>query len=123
MMHAMAKIEVSLALNCRLYNALLEACHAHQLRVIQAVKHEFFPQGLTAAVILSESHATIHTFPEWQQVYMDVFTCKAGFDPVVVCSTFAGLVGGRVLDLRLTNRLEGEKQKPMASSLTENLPS
>lgn len=112
MLHAMAKIKANVTLNNRLYNALLEACHKHQLAVVQAVKHEFFPHGMTAVAVLSESHAAIHTFPEWEQVFVDVFTCRVGFIPIVVIETFAHAIGGSILQARITDRLEGEERRP-----------
>lgn len=35
--------------------------------------------GVSGFVIIAESHIAIHTFPEHQQVWVDVFSCK-GFD-------------------------------------------
>lgn len=37
--------------------------------------HLFQPKGITATLILSESHVSIHTYPESQKVFLDVFTC------------------------------------------------
>jgi len=42
----------------------------------------FKPQGLSLALILGESHLTIHTSPEHQYAAIDVFTCGKG-DPMV----------------------------------------
>ncbi len=38
----------------------------------------FHPQGLSLALILGESHLTIHTSPEDEYVAIDVFTCGKG---------------------------------------------
>lgn len=36
----------------------------------------FFPgDGLTMAILLSESHASIHTYPEHNACFVDLFTC------------------------------------------------
>jgi len=36
-----------------------------------------FPEkGLTAFVVLSESHISVHTYPENEAYYFDVFSCK-----------------------------------------------
>jgi len=37
--------------------------------------HQFTPQGLTGYVLLSESHISIHTWPEFKYAAVDVFTC------------------------------------------------
>ncbi len=38
----------------------------------------FSPQGLTIVIVLSESHLTIHTTPEWGYAGIDIFTCGEG---------------------------------------------
>lgn len=37
--------------------------------------HKFEPQGVTAVALLSESHMSIHTYPELGYAAADVFTC------------------------------------------------
>lgn len=38
-------------------------------------KKEFKPFGFTAVFILNESHASIHTYPEHNSMFVDIFTC------------------------------------------------
>ncbi|MDQ0231004.1 adenosylmethionine decarboxylase [Metabacillus malikii] len=37
--------------------------------------HKFAPQGVSGVVIISESHLTIHSFPEHGYASIDVYTC------------------------------------------------
>ena len=37
--------------------------------------------GISGFVLIAESHIAIHTFPEHQQVWVDIFSCK-GFDEI-----------------------------------------
>jgi len=37
--------------------------------------HQFEPHGYTAAALLTESHITLHSWPEYNAVQIDVFTC------------------------------------------------
>lgn len=37
--------------------------------------HVFPPHGLTMVYLLSESHASIHTYPEFGACFVDLFTC------------------------------------------------
>ena len=39
------------------------------------VEHTFYPQGYSLAVILAESHATLHTWPEYRRGLIDYFSC------------------------------------------------
>ena len=32
--------------------------------------------GWTGAILLSESHITLHTYPEYSSLYVDIFTCN-----------------------------------------------
>lgn len=37
--------------------------------------HQFSPQGVSGAIIIAESHISIHTWPEHGYAALDVFTC------------------------------------------------
>lgn len=37
--------------------------------------YTFDPHGFTMIALLSESHASIHTYPEYGSCFIDVFTC------------------------------------------------
>lgn len=43
--------------------------------------HKFSPQGVSGVVIISESHLTIHTWPELGYASIDVYTCGDHVDP------------------------------------------
>jgi S-adenosylmethionine decarboxylase proenzyme len=49
------------------------------LHVVSQTGYQFQPQGYTYAFVLSESHFTIHTYPEHQSCYIDVFCCSPSF--------------------------------------------
>jgi S-adenosylmethionine decarboxylase len=40
--------------------------------------HEFDPQGITGFLLLSSSHLSIHTWPEYNYVAFDIFSCSHG---------------------------------------------
>ncbi len=50
----------------------VETCGA---TVLDAVDYVFHPDGLTMVILLSESHASIHTYPEYDACFVDLFTC------------------------------------------------
>lgn len=43
--------------------------------LLDICSHKFDPQGVTIVALLSESHISIHTWPEESSVALDVFTC------------------------------------------------
>lgn len=55
-----------------IFHTGLERAGAH---IRSSDYYEFDPQGLTATVILSESHATISTWPEKGIMILDYFSC------------------------------------------------
>lgn len=65
--------------------ALLEACEASiaasGMTVECAVRKDFRPQGVTAVWVLSESHFTLHTYPEEGYISVDCYTCGDRGDP------------------------------------------
>lgn len=48
--------------------------------------HKFNPQGVSGVVIISESHLTIHTWPELGYAAVDVFTCGDTINPWDACN-------------------------------------
>ena len=43
--------------------------------IVNSVRHVFSPNGITILLLLSESHASIHTYPEYLSCFVDLFTC------------------------------------------------
>ena len=48
--------------------------------IIESVFHMFNPWGVSGAIIIAESHLTIHTWPEHNYAAVDLFTC-GNLDP------------------------------------------
>jgi S-adenosylmethionine decarboxylase proenzyme len=51
------------------------------LTVVSRAFHQFEPIGVTGVLVLSESHFSVHTYPENNSVYLDIFCCSETFDP------------------------------------------
>ena len=59
------------------FNAICkELCALHHFTILQEVEHVFQPQGYTLLFLLSESHLSVHTFPEKKYISFDLFTCR-----------------------------------------------
>ena len=53
---------------------------------------KFDPAGVTVLALLSESHASIHTYPENGALFFDAFTCGTACDPEEIAKAlFEGL--------------------------------
>lgn len=59
----------------RLIQAMDEAVRTSGATVLNKSSHVFEPNGLTLVYLLSESHASIHTYPEFGACFVDLFTC------------------------------------------------
>jgi S-adenosylmethionine decarboxylase proenzyme len=64
-----------------LENTILEATRATRATIVHSHFHRYAPQGVSGAVVISESHVTIHTWPEFGYMAADVFTCGESVDP------------------------------------------
>ncbi len=62
---------------------LKEAAKACGATVLSTQAHEFEPQGATVLVMLSESHLSIHTYPEKGFAALDCYTCGHTIDPMI----------------------------------------
>lgn len=52
-----------------------------KMNLLNISYHKFEPQGLTVLALLSESHLSIHTFPELGYASIDCYTCGNEGDP------------------------------------------
>lgn len=52
-----------------------------ELRLTEVARafHQFEPFGATGVIVLSESHFSSHTYPEYGTVYLDIFCCSRDF--------------------------------------------
>jgi len=78
---------------------LLKAAKKCQATILSSKIYHFSPQGISAVVIIKESHLSIHTWPEYNYAAIDLFTCgkvspekaipelKKGFQPKFIQAT------------------------------------
>lgn len=62
-------------------SAMVEAADAMGATIVGAHFHRFEPHGVSGVVVISESHLTIHTWPEYGYAAVDVFTCGEDVEP------------------------------------------
>lgn len=54
---------------------LNHAVKATKLTKVGETYYQFKPEGVTAVILLAESHISIHTWPEKNYAALDIFTC------------------------------------------------
>lgn len=52
--------------------------------LVESKIYEFTPYGYTIFFMLKESHVSIHTYPEFGAMFLDVFTCGYNINPRVI---------------------------------------
>lgn len=62
---------------------MIEAAEACGATVLSVQAKQFEPQGATVLVLLSESHLSIHTYPEKGFAALDCYTCGETVDPEI----------------------------------------
>lgn len=60
---------------------MVTAAREAKATVVESVFHMFNPYGVSGAVVISESHLTIHTWPEFGYASVDLFTCGESVNP------------------------------------------
>ncbi len=59
---------------------LEQACQVARATVVERSGHHFSPYGVTAVVVIAESHLAVHTWPEYRYAAVDLFTCGTSVD-------------------------------------------
>lgn len=78
-------------------------CKKYDFHILQKIEHVFEPQGCTIIYMLSESHISIHTFPEKKYMALDIYTCRNYADN----STYEWIYN------YLVESLDAKKEKPL----------
>ena len=58
-----------------LVQAMNSAVSSSGATILDKCSYVFAPNGLTIVYLLSESHASLHTYPEYGACFVDLFTC------------------------------------------------
>lgn len=58
-----------------LERVMRDALRRAEFQIVDCVAHQFPHQGITLILILGQSHATLHTWPEARFVTADIYAC------------------------------------------------
>lgn len=72
--------------------------------VCDVISKRFDPQGVTVLALLSESHASVHTYPENGSIFIDVFTCGNRAQPERAVELLAEALGPTNVNCRTIRR-------------------
>ncbi|WCK52481.1 adenosylmethionine decarboxylase [Aneurinibacillus sp. Ricciae_BoGa-3] len=93
-----------------LQHHMVEAAEACGATVLSVQAKQFEPQGATVLIMLSESHISIHTYPEKGFAALDCYTCGETVDPEAAIDYMVGILQPKTVYARKLIRGVGEMQ-------------
>ena len=86
--------------------------------VVQTASHAYPGAGLTAVLVLSESHAVLHTWPETGTVNIDIFSCSARLESLDAVDELSRSLGARQVSVQAIPRADGHStRRPLQASV------
>lgn len=83
---------------------LTDAAISANAEVRERAFHHFAPQGVSGVVVISESHLSVHTWPEYGYAALDIYTCGEHTLPWKACQQVAQAFGATSLKATLVRR-------------------
>lgn len=80
--------------------------------VVQTLSHAYPGVGLTSVLILRESHAVLHTWPETGTVNIDIFSCSTRLKSLDAVNELSGFLGARQVSVQEIPRADGHSPLP-----------
>ncbi len=85
-------------------NILRSTVSESKLHSVGETFHQFEPIGVTGVIVLSESHLSVHTWPETGVVAVDVFTCGNEGNADLAFDIISRLFKAEKIDKQIVNR-------------------
>ncbi len=105
-----------------LQHHMVEAAEACGATVLSVQSRQFDPQGATVLVLLSESHLSIHTYPERGFAALDCYTCGETVDPEVAIEYMVKILNPEKTYARKLIRGVGEMEVVTLDLVKETIP-
>lgn len=83
---------------------MVRAVGAVGATIVAELAHKFDPQGVSVILMLAESHASVHTYPEYRSCFLDIFTCGRQLDVEQFGRALAELWRPERVDTQLVER-------------------
>lgn len=97
------------------YSLFAQAVRESGLTVVDEGFYKFSPHGFTCFLLLAESHASLHAWPEYGYCAIDLFTCAIGKDMMPLIMRIKEMFGADNFSLRKIDRdAEVETLMPVA---------
>jgi S-adenosylmethionine decarboxylase proenzyme len=80
--------------------------------IVQSVSHVYPGAGLTCVLVLRESHAVLHTWPETGTVNVDIFSCSSRLKSREAVDELGRVFGARHVSVQEIARADGHGPVP-----------
>lgn len=81
-----------------------QAVRKSGLTIVDEGYFEFSPHGFTCFLLLAESHASLHAWPEYGYLAVDLFTCNVDLDTRPLINTLKDLFGCQHAEIKRIHR-------------------
>ena len=98
----------------RAYSLFGQAVRESGLTVVDEGFYKFSPHGFTCFLLLAESHASLHAWPEYDYCAIDLFTCAIGKDMMPLIQRIKTAFGADNFTLRKIDRDAEVERIPFA---------
>ncbi len=95
---------------CHMDNAV----RASGATILDKTPYVFAPNGLTIVYLLSESHASLHTYPEHGACFVDLFTCGDACSAEKFDTALRAFLQPKTVNARLFLRDESIQELPIS---------
>ena len=75
--------------------------------IVQEISHLYPGTGLTCVLVLRESHAVLHTWPETGTVNIDIFSCSTRLKSLAAINELGRVLGARQVSVQEILRADG----------------
>lgn len=79
------------------------ACDLLHTEIVEECYHKFTPIGISAVAVITTSHLSIHTWPEYGYAAVDIFSCQEEI-PEKICEVLAKLFEAKQMETRRIKR-------------------
>ncbi len=91
----------------KVMEAFVHALECAGATVVQALAHSFPGTGLTCVLILAESHAVLHTWPETGTMNIDIFSCSTRLRSLAAIAELGRSFGAADMSVQGIPRADG----------------
>lgn len=91
-----------------------KAVEASGASILDRTEYRFSPEAVTVVYLLSESHASVHTYPEHNACFIDLFTCGDHCSSEKFDELLRAYLKPKEVDARLFLRGHTTKEVPLS---------